>query len=313
MAAHDKFTFNSDLNSYYNFDNSATFRNYWADNSEEYELIIRECGYEQCDSLHCWGPNKKDFHCVHYVLTGKGAIVIENVKYYVSAGDLFYLGPEDSVYYWADEDEPWEYRWISLSGVKPQYVLNKTVLPDVHVLTLNGDRTFVEIMEKMFESLKIEEPGKFMAMGYAYIFLGEILSKFGRKSENSSDPGKLYVDNAIRFIQNNYTGDCSVSSVAQNLNIDRTYIYKLFRKYVGMSPTDYIEKLRISRACELLRTSGIPLARISEMVGYRNQYHFSRVFKNRMGMAPRIYSQEHSEKSEFNYYEEEPENKDTKE
>jgi len=305
LAKNDSFV-NEEKRSYYRYDNSPTFRNYWVENSEEYELVIRECGYEQCDALHCWGPGKKGFHSVHYVLSGKGMLMINNVKYYATAGDLFYIGPEDQVYYWADEEAPWEYRWIGLLGIKSQYVLGKTVLPDVHVLSCNGNRSPGDILKKIFDSLHGDESGKFAAMGYAYIFLGDLLERFGRKKENNSDTGRLYVDNAIKFIQNNYTADCSVNSVAQNLNIDRTYIYKLFRKYVGMSPTDYIEKLRISRACELLRASDVPLSKIAEMVGYRDQYHFSRMFKSRMGVAPRSYSQEHSGKSEYNYYEENP-------
>ena len=60
---------------------------------------------------------------------------------------------------------------------------------------------------------------------------------------------------------------------------------------MGLAPQEFLIQYRMSRAAELLKTSDIPVKDISVQVGYPNQLHFSRAFKNVYGVSPRTYRQ----------------------
>ena len=83
----------------------------------------------------------------------------------------------------------------------------------------------------------------------------------------------------------------TVEDMAQRLNLDRSYFGKVFKETMGIAPQEFLIRYRMSRAAELLKTSDITIKDISIQVGYPNQLHFSRAFKNVYGISPRAYRQ----------------------
>ena len=72
----------------------------------------------------------------------------------------------------------------------------------------------------------------------------------------------------------------------------------LFRKYKGMSPSDYIIYMRINKAKEILRLQPeLSIRETGEMVGFQDPFYFSKVFKKETGMTPSGY-RENMEESE---------------
>jgi AraC family transcriptional regulator of arabinose operon len=63
----------------------------------------------------------------------------------------------------------------------------------------------------------------------------------------------------------------------------------LFRKSRNHTPVDYFNRLKIQKACELLKTTDQPVGEIGESLGFTDPYYFSRLFKKTMGLSPRTY------------------------
>jgi transcriptional regulator GlxA family with amidase domain len=67
------------------------------------------------------------------------------------------------------------------------------------------------------------------------------------------------------------------------------YFRKRFKEHFGISPQQYVIDIRIQRAKQLLVEGSLSLSLIAESCGVTNQYHFSRLFKERTGLAPSEY------------------------
>lgn len=92
---------------------------------------------------------------------------------------------------------------------------------------------------------------------------------------------------AIDFIHEKYTCEkISITHLATLCGISESYFRKLFLKSEGVSPSEYIKELRISRAKELVLSELYTVSEISEMSGFKDECYFSRTFKKMTGVSP---------------------------
>jgi YesN/AraC family two-component response regulator len=93
-----------------------------------------------------------------------------------------------------------------------------------------------------------------------------------------------------RYIEENYNKPIGMKRLAQKFGFVPSYLSKLFREYKGISPLDYITKLRIERAKVLICESDILLVRdVSRLVGYEDPLYFSKLFRKETGHSPSEY------------------------
>ncbi|HYG00865.1 MAG TPA: chromate resistance protein ChrB domain-containing protein [Chryseosolibacter sp.] len=86
----------------------------------------------------------------------------------------------------------------------------------------------------------------------------------------------------------------SLKEVSQSLNVHPTYLSREFSKYFDdMSFGDYIRKLRIEKAVQLLNESDHTLSEIAYLTGFSDQSHFNRIFKKHTGRNPSAYRKSH--------------------
>ncbi len=79
----------------------------------------------------------------------------------------------------------------------------------------------------------------------------------------------------------------TVEELAGVCKLNRSYFSKLFKENMGCPPQEFLIRLRLAKAAELMKGTGNSIGDISVMCGYPNQLHFSRAFKKRYGVSPR--------------------------
>jgi len=87
--------------------------------------------------------------------------------------------------------------------------------------------------------------------------------------------------------------EITAKDVSLHLSLERSYFYRIFKKYTGSSPEQYIIKYRIKKATELIRYNKYSVTEIAEYVGIKDIYYFSRLFKKVMGVSPSEYKNLH--------------------
>jgi two-component system response regulator YesN len=100
---------------------------------------------------------------------------------------------------------------------------------------------------------------------------------------------KREIEIAMEYIQNNYAKDLCMAMVANHISLNYSYFSYLFKEQTGLSFVDYIKRLRIEKAKELLQKSDDKIYEVAEKVGYHNPKHFGRVFREVTGISPAEY------------------------
>jgi AraC-like DNA-binding protein len=103
------------------------------------------------------------------------------------------------------------------------------------------------------------------------------------RQENAEPP---MVAKAKKFIADHQTVDISLADVAKAVNTSSFYFCKMFRKLAGINFTDYLSRLRIERARNLLLNPNLRISEIAYEVGFQSLTHFNRVFKRILGQSP---------------------------
>ena len=94
----------------------------------------------------------------------------------------------------------------------------------------------------------------------------------------------------VRLINSDYCDESLTNAkLAAKCNISEVYFRKLFTKYYGISPKQFIIDLRIQKAKQLLGEGSLNVSAVSESCGFSNPYHFCRIFKQHTGISPSEY------------------------
>ena len=103
----------------------------------------------------------------------------------------------------------------------------------------------------------------------------------------AAQSGVSLVERVCWYIQQNYTKPLSLTVLAERFGVSHGYLSRAFNREMGVSIVDYVSRVRIEAAIELMNTTGLKLYEISTQVGFLSQEQFSRTFKKITGKSPR--------------------------
>lgn len=262
------------------------------------DLSLYQYGYEKCTPLHSYGPYIRNHFLFHYVISGKGTLEVDNPQgdpftYQLHAGMGFLIEPGRINTYFADQDDPWEYTWVEFGGLRAKEILESAGLssdsPIFQPKTLQAGDT---LKEKLLFLASHAQESALHQIGQLYLIMDALLcGSSGRRRTQNGKMSKFYTREAVSFIEQNYTLPITVEDMAAQCNLDRSYFGKIFKETMGQSPQEFLIHYRMAKAAELLKLSDLSIGDISALVGYPNQLHFSRAFKNVYAIAPRTYRQ----------------------
>jgi len=159
------------------------------------------------------------------------------------------------------------------------------------------------IAKRLFEKIKVSEPLT------RYILLIELLQTMALDTDakilstsifisgQQRDPGKNKFDKVIDFIYNNYTKSLCADELADLAHMSTNHFHRFFKKRTERTLTEFINQLRIAKACKLLISSSSPITVISDQCGFRNISNFNRRFLQIKGCTPSRFRQQIHKKS----------------
>ena len=202
------------------------------------------------------------------------------------------LFPNQINTYIADQDLPWEYTWVEFDGLRAKEIVSTAGLSPDHPVYHAGSKDLRN--EMMNEMLYIaRHPGSssespFHMIGHLYLFLDYFMRSAATVRMNQS--GKIrdfYIKEALSYIEQNFQNNITIEDIAAFCGLNRSYFGKIFHDTIGKSPQEFLISYRMTKAAELLKLTSLSVADIGNAVGYPNQLHFSRAFKNIYGISPR--------------------------
>lgn len=265
------------------------------------DLNPYQAGYADNDGAASFGPCTRNHYLFHYVISGAGTLMAEDADknerhFQIHTGQGFLIFPGQVTTYWADKDHPWEYVWIEFDGVYASEIVALAGLSIPSPVWKSSDKILSgKLCETMMTLASPAEGTHFHKLSRLYDFADCLIRAAGRPVSVFNAGGSLsdyYLQTAFLYIEKNFMNNISVESIAAQCNIHRNQLLKLFKERIGQGPQEYLIKYRMSRAAQLLLTTGFSIGEIGNAVGYENQLHFSRAFKNVYGMSPKHFREE---------------------
>lgn len=269
------------------------FDRIYLSHNENTELYMYQCGIQQCESDHSWGPGIRDQYIIHYVISGSGTFESNGKTYKLNAGDGFVITPNTIVNYSADNSNPWTYIWIGFGGRQAPELTARAGFDKFPVFFGYGDTKINDYMHRSIKTKTSPTTQNLQTLGYLYlilsIFIEHNLNDYTQINNQTINRQQLYLNQAIEYIEMNYSHEITVNEICTVIGLNRSYLYSIFKQFTNLSPKDYLTTYRISKAQKLLENPNLSIGDISRSIGYEDQLQFSRLFKIKTGLSPRTY------------------------
>ena len=250
------------------------------------EFYLCFCGYAKCNPLHSFGPAVRPNYIIHYILEGKGIYQVGEQKYELSQNQGFLIEPETLTFYQATLD----ISLIVFGGARARHMLHDIGLNSSQLIfqcTYGND--LKQIILDMLKHTQSTTSNIYYLQGKLYEFFSVLSRDVAIETAPAISQESNYILEAISFIRNNYSRGVSVADVAAQLNINRSYLYTLFKNTLDISPKNFLTNFRISRAREQLILTDYSVEYIAHSCGYHDTLVFSKAFKSIIGFTPREY------------------------
>ena len=226
-------------------------------------------------------------YCTH----GSGWYAVGTDRHQVQANQFFILPKNSPHAYGSDPDNPWSIYWIHFTGALAtdyfDYLMSKDSLaPRMVFPSEERNQLFDEIIRygSMINNLD--------SVIYANNCLYNYLASFKNSIFSNSDEDKektTLIERCIKLMKENLDKNMNLFEIAQLMDVSISHLSALFKDRMHDSPYNYYLFLKVQRACYLLWNTELPVKAIAAELGYEDPYHFSRVFKNTMGLSPKAF------------------------
>lgn len=229
-------------------------------------------------------------------LAGTGCIATTDTHFLAQAGDLVLFGPNGIYdYHHAPETQEWLYIFIHFH-LPPEWEtwLNWPLVgQQVHHVKISDTDTVQQLHNICEEVLGYSLITENLSQQLGLNLIEQVLLRAGQLVEQTPtsqrDPR---VKRARDFISLHYVEPITADAIADYAHASKSHLSKIFRQEVGVSLLAWRDKLRMIKACQLLRETNNPVASIGNQIGYEDAAFFNRVFRRSTGVSPRAYRQQ---------------------
>ncbi len=261
-------------------------------------------------------PHTHDYVQIWYITKGSCEHWVEGQKHLMTRGDIFIVPPKiehriielkenericcdfdfdhffekhDSSTYQKMQETAWNlsFSWLFLKDadeMRSQFSLHEQTSKKVH-----------DVMQGMLDEYQKTEP---YYEDFLRVKIMELLLLLAREysSAPQGDSGaavydkyKPMVEEAIRYVDENYNKPLKLDDVCRISMVSKTYFCYLFKLITQQTLVEYIMNLRIQKATQLLKDPANSITWVGYEVGFNDSTHFSRTFKKIVGVSPRTY------------------------
>jgi len=262
-------------------------------NSKQADLNLYICGVdENLPPGIKYGPVIRDSYIIECCTDGYGSVIINGKEFPIKPRDCFILKPGDVIIHTADTVKPRCGVWCGVKGIKiSNYLSALGITSEQPYAPPEAFDSVVEQLRKMCSMIDDNDAGADLRrQSCCHALFGELM----RYTNQSSDP-LSYVQKALAVMEMRYASNISVNDIATELGLERCYFSTLFKKNTGKGPHQYLNELRIKKACALLTDGNLSISETARAVGI-DPVCFARVFKQQTGILPGKYKIQNKEK-----------------
>jgi AraC-like DNA-binding protein len=227
-----------------------------------------------------------------YVLRGEGHYSdSQNISHKLQAGDVFFRYPDRLHSTSIDPDSQWLECFVSLRSEWYQLLKAIELIPPGRICFQLGDRA--ELPQRIYNCMqRLEESDSPLVNSNVEFEIFTLMRRILTQQlfiPASKSPHHEQLEIARSLIRQNATAPEKLEVILKDIGISYPRLRNLFSKTYGISLGNYRIKVRIEQACALLETSSKSIQEIADLLGYADAFSFSKQFKQRIGVAPKLF------------------------
>jgi len=227
-------------------------------------------------------------------LSGQGKLMLPGREYTVSQGQGFLLLPNEPHAY-RPVAEPWTIRWVTFSGHRASEILQDLELYRSDVFYLSDPDVTLKHLQEMNLMLTHPHPTTGLEVSASLYSLMLDLYRYGSRSELRSRNQQMdTLTPVLNYMEQHYSRPITLQELASLLGVSPQHTCVLFQRALGVRPIEYLTRLRIRKAKELLlRHPQAEIKEIAVQVGYDHPSYFIKLFKRQEGLTPTVFRSIH--------------------
>lgn len=268
---------------------------------------------KQTSESHCYVHSHEYLEIV-YIYRGEGFHYIDGVEYAVKKGSLLVI-PVGSIHRFESKTQMNFYNlgvktdnleifksnsennnFLNALKIMVREFIKLSDMSRVHIEFENADvQKMEDIMEKIYDEIKNK------SIGYELVILSLISEVFlyTMRVENKKEvmsKKKYNIDDILQYISMHYNEKITLQSLADIFYFNVSYLSRLIKEYTGETFSNYLQKIRVLKACEIIASSdGFSVEEIAGAVGYSSENLFYNHFKRHIGTTPHKYKKKYKE------------------
>lgn len=258
-----------------------------------------------------WPLHTHDGYEIYVFIQGNVNYIIGDEIYQLQPGDMLLFSGDIHHRVNPARDTPYIRSYINFMPDFIQEMVGEELLEKLMSLFghTNGllirwdDQGIAEVNEQIMKIYKEREKE---AVGSDFMMrslLVQLLLQIYRMSKDSyaqpSSPAQSMKESNVRqmltYLNLNYRNSFTLDELAGTMHLNKYYMCHCFKEVTGFSINNYIARRRVEEAKRLLQVSNEPIGRLSEQLGFGNSIHFSRLFKQYVGVSPQMYRKNNRE------------------
>ena len=260
---------------------------------ESKPLIVTSCGNykvkNRAEVRTSRPKGRKDYQLL-YIAAGQGHFFINGQERVVSAGNIIvYLPgqPQEYVYF---KDDKTDVYWVHFTGSDVEKIIDYyNIRLSENIIYIGTSPDYQWLFGQIIQEMQLCRPRfeELISLLLRNIFILISRNLIGANRADNSLENE--VELAMHYFRENYRSEINVEDYALSRGMSASNFYRVFKQISGSTPLQFILKLRLSNAQNLLENSNLTIAEIASAVGYENPLYFSRLFHKHIGVSPSEY------------------------
>jgi AraC-like DNA-binding protein len=233
---------------------------------------------------------------INYITEGSGIFETADGQFPVVPGSMLILRPGMWHRYKPDPNTGWNEHYIGFNGDSCAQLFREGFFQSSKpVMYVGFQENLLKLFFEIIQLVKDEKTGhQQVCAANTILMLSKILSVV-RNQEFAGNSIERKIRKACLYFRDNLNTNVNIEKLASEMNVGYSYFRQMFRKYTGISPTQYHLSLRIQKAKDLLVSTDYSFKEIAIDLGFESYFYFSRIFKDKTGKSPMEFRKEHQQ------------------